>query len=122
MVSTAQQAASLVTSCGLIRIGTFWLARGYECRAVAKTLSGKFSTQGIGGGSFGAVADVRNPPQYRKQDHETEGFLSDRLYATATIAGEYLATLKDYPPSQTPGSFNLDAAKKKIEEMSMMEN
>jgi len=44
------------------------------------------------------------------------------LYATTAVAAEYLATFKDYPPSQTPGSFNLDAVKKLIEEMSTMEN
>ncbi|MBL8884256.1 MAG: arylsulfatase [Hyphomicrobium sp.] len=41
---------------------------------------------------------------------------------TTTIAAGFFATLKEYPPSQTPGSFNLDAARKKIEEMSRMEN
>ena len=42
------------------------------------------------------------------------GFL-DRAFVLVpiqTLAAQFLATMKDYPPSQTPGSFNLS----KIEE------
>ena len=31
------------------------------------------------------------------------------------LCGKFLATMKDYPPSQTPGSFNLDKIQKQIE-------
>jgi arylsulfatase len=33
------------------------------------------------------------------------------------MAGEFLMTMKDYPPSQTPGSFNLEKIQKQIESM-----
>jgi arylsulfatase len=31
------------------------------------------------------------------------------------IAGRFLMSMKEYPPSQTPGSFNLDKIQKQIE-------
>jgi arylsulfatase len=31
------------------------------------------------------------------------------------IAGKFLMSMKDYPPSQSPGSFNLDKIQKQIE-------
>ena len=31
------------------------------------------------------------------------------------IAGKFLQTLEEYPPSQTPGSFNLEKIQKQIE-------
>lgn len=33
------------------------------------------------------------------------------------MAGQFLMTMKDYPPSQTPGSFNLEKIQKQIESM-----
>ena len=33
------------------------------------------------------------------------------------LAGKFLMTMKEYPPSQTPGSFNLDKVQKQIEAM-----
>ena len=30
-------------------------------------------------------------------------------------AAQFLKTMKDYPPSQTPGSFNLEKVQKQIE-------
>jgi arylsulfatase A-like enzyme len=33
------------------------------------------------------------------------------------LAGKFLMTMKEYPPSQTPGSFNLDEVQKQIEAM-----
>lgn len=33
------------------------------------------------------------------------------------MAGQFLMTMKDYPPSQTPGSFNLEKVQKQIESM-----
>ena len=35
--------------------------------------------------------------------------------ADAAIAAKFLMTMKDYPPSQTPGSFNLEKVQKQIE-------
>ncbi|NVO13533.1 MAG: arylsulfatase [Rhodoplanes sp.] len=35
---------------------------------------------------------------------------------------QFLLTLKDYPPSQTPGSFNLDSVRKQIESVGTTEN
>ena len=32
------------------------------------------------------------------------------------LAAKFLQTMKDYPPSQTPGSFNLSGIEKKIKE------
>jgi hypothetical protein len=31
------------------------------------------------------------------------------------LAGKFLMSMKDYPPSQSPGSFNLEKIKKQIE-------
>ena len=31
------------------------------------------------------------------------------------VAGQFLMSMKEYPPSQTPGSFNLDGIQKKIQ-------
>ena len=31
------------------------------------------------------------------------------------LAGKFLMTIKEYPPSQTPGSFNLDKVHKMID-------
>ena len=31
------------------------------------------------------------------------------------IAGKFLLTMKEYPPSQTPGSFNLDKIRRQLE-------
>jgi arylsulfatase len=31
------------------------------------------------------------------------------------VAAKFLMTMKDYPPSQTPGSFNLEKVQKQIE-------
>ena len=31
------------------------------------------------------------------------------------LAGKFLMTMKEYPPSQTPGSFNLEKIQKQIE-------
>ena len=32
------------------------------------------------------------------------------------VAGKFLETMKEYPPSQTPGSFNLEKIQKQIED------
>jgi arylsulfatase len=32
------------------------------------------------------------------------------------LAGQFLATMKDYPPSQSPGSFNLSKIEEKLKQ------
>ncbi|MCF6264374.1 MAG: arylsulfatase [Xanthomonadales bacterium] len=44
------------------------------------------------------------------------------FFGTNAVARKFMVTLKDYPPSQTPGSFSLDSSMKRIEEMSRSEN
>ena len=38
------------------------------------------------------------------------------LVPAQEFVGEFLATFKDYPPSQKPGSFSIDAALRKLQE------
>mgnify|MGYP003497796667 FL=1 len=44
------------------------------------------------------------------------------MSAMNSAAMEFLLTMKDFPPTQTPGSFNLDSARKRIEGMAKTEN
>jgi arylsulfatase len=69
---------------------------------------------------------LRRDPYERAQHNANtyEDWALDRvfiLFGANKLAGQFLMTLKDYPPSQTPGSFNLDTVMKQIEEMSRME-
>jgi arylsulfatase len=71
--------------------------------------------------------NLRRDPYERAQHNANvyhDWFLARPFLASAAsnVAMEFLLTLKDYPPSQTPGSFNLDTAKKRIEAMSKTEN
>jgi arylsulfatase len=71
--------------------------------------------------------NLRRDPYERAQHNANvyhDWFLARpvRASAASNVAMEFLLTLKDYPPSQTPGSFNLDTAKKRIEAMSKTEN
>ena len=58
------------------------------------------------------------PRSVRKSQHNSNTYndwFLDRAFVLVplqTMAGKFLTTMKDYPPSQTPGSFNLS----KIEE------
>jgi arylsulfatase len=48
----------------------------------------------------------------------------DRVFiisGTNAIAQQFLVSVRDYPPSQTAGSFNLDSMQKRIEAMGKME-
>jgi arylsulfatase len=36
------------------------------------------------------------------------------LYGAQAYVGNFLATFKDYPPSQKPGSFSIDQAMEKL--------
>ena len=39
------------------------------------------------------------------------------LVPIQTMAGQFLMTMKDYPPSQTPGSFNLSKIEEKLKQV-----
>ncbi len=64
--------------------------------------------------------NLRRDP-YEKAQHNSNTYndwFLDRVYILAPmqrVAGQFLMTMKDYPPSQTPGSFNLEGIQKKIE-------
>jgi len=71
--------------------------------------------------------NLRRDPYERAQHNANvyhDWFLSRTfiLNATSQVAMGFLLTMKDYPPSQTPGSFNLDTIRKRIENMSKIEN
>jgi arylsulfatase A-like enzyme len=71
--------------------------------------------------------NLRRDP-YERAQHNANiyyDWMLDRpfiIFGTTSIATEFLKTLVAFPPSQTPGSFNLDAVKKQIEKMSAREN
>ena len=66
------------------------------------------------------VFNLRRDP-YERAQHNANGYynwLLERVYITygaADVATKFLLTLKEFPPSQLPGSFNLDAVRAKIE-------
>ena len=71
--------------------------------------------------------NLRRDPYERAQHNANvyHDWVLSRVFlmsAINTAAMEFLLTMKDYPPSQTPGSFNLDTVKKRIEAMSKTEN
>jgi len=71
--------------------------------------------------------NLRRDPFERAQHNANvyEDWALDRvfiLFGANKLAGQFLQTLVEYPPSQTPGSFNLSNVQKKIQEMSTMEN
>jgi arylsulfatase len=71
--------------------------------------------------------NLRRDPYERAQHNANvyEDWALDRvfiLFGANKLAAQFIGTMKDYPPSQTPGSFNLESAKKRIEEMSRTEN
>jgi C-terminal region of aryl-sulfatase len=64
--------------------------------------------------------NLRRDPYERAQHNANtyHDWFLDRSYiafGASEIALKFLVTLRDYPPSQTPGSFNLEALKKRIE-------
>jgi len=73
------------------------------------------------------IFHLRRDP-YERAQHNANlyyDWLLDRVFIgfrASAIAGQFLQTLVEYPPSQTPGSFNLDALKKKIEATTRIEN
>ncbi len=64
--------------------------------------------------------NLRRDP-YEKSQHNSNTYndwFLDRVYILAPmqrVAGNFLMTMKEYPPSQMPGSFNLEGIQKKIE-------
>jgi arylsulfatase len=64
--------------------------------------------------------NLRRDPFERAQHSSNtyNDWFLDRPYLVApmqALAAKFLMTMKDYPPSQTPGSFNLEKVKKQIE-------
>ncbi len=64
--------------------------------------------------------NLRRDPFERSQHNSNtyNDWFIDRVFVLVPLqqmAGTFLATLKDYPPSQTPGSFNLEKIQKQIE-------
>ena len=64
--------------------------------------------------------NLRRDPFERAQHNANtyHAWFLDRVYVLVPmqqLAGKFLMTMKDYPPSQTPGSFNLEKIQKQIE-------
>jgi arylsulfatase len=64
--------------------------------------------------------NLRRDPFERAQHNSNtyNDWFLDRVYVLAPmqqLAAKFLLTMKDYPPSQTPGSFNLEKVQKQIE-------
>jgi arylsulfatase len=64
--------------------------------------------------------NLRRDPFERAQHNSNtyNDWFLDRVYVLAPmqqLAAKFLMTMKDYPPSQTPGSFNLEKVQKQIE-------
>jgi arylsulfatase len=73
------------------------------------------------------VFNLRRDPYERAQHNANvyEDWALERPYinfGAQTIAVEFLKTLVAFPPSQTPGSFNLDGVTRQIEDASRIEN
>lgn len=66
------------------------------------------------------VFNLRRDP-FEKAQHNSNTYydwLLDRAFVLVPIqqmAAQFLMTMKDYPPSQTPGAFNLSSIQKKLE-------
>ncbi|KIK89369.1 arylsulfatase [Pseudomonas sp. W15Feb9B] len=69
------------------------------------------------------IFNLRRDP-FEKAQHNSNTYNDwwiDHVYAIVPITemvGKFLMTMQDYPPSQTPGSFNLTKMQKQIEDMS----
>ena len=65
--------------------------------------------------------NLRRDP-FEKSQHNSNTYNNwflDRVFILGPmqrVAGQFLMTMKEYPPSQTPGSFNLEGIQKKIAE------
>ena len=64
--------------------------------------------------------NLRRDP-FEKAQHNSNTYndwFLDRIFVLVPmqqLAAKFLMTMKDYPPSQTPGSFNLEKVQKQIE-------
>ena len=73
------------------------------------------------------VFNLRRDPYERAQHNANiyEDWALDRpfiIFGATAVAQKFLMTLKEFPPSQAPGSFNLDSLMKSIEATSKTEN
>ena len=73
------------------------------------------------------VFNLRRDPFERAQHNANvyEDWALDRpfiIFGAMGVATQFLTTLKEFPPSQTPGSFNLDNVRKRIESSVATEN
>ncbi len=71
--------------------------------------------------------NLRRDPYERAQHNANvyHDWVLSRVFLMSAMnnaAMEFLLTMKDFPPTQTPGSFNLDSARKRIEGMAKTEN
>ena len=68
---------------------------------------------------FPKLFNLRSDP-FETADHESINYGKWRmdhafvLVPAQDYVGQFLATFKEYPPSQTPGSFSLDDVMKKL--------
>src|SRR6266705_2729132 len=72
------------------------------------------------------IVNLRRDPFEKAQENSNTYYdwMIDRIYVITPSVGQvakFLQTLKDYPPSQTPGSFNLTKMQKEMEEMGKAE-
>ena len=72
------------------------------------------------------IFNLRRDPYERAQHNSNtyNDWLLERVFVIGganAIAQQFLLTMRDYPPSQTPGSFNLDSMQKRIEAMGKVE-
>jgi len=73
------------------------------------------------------VFNLRRDPYERAQHNANsyEDWALERpfiIFGTQSIAVRFLQTMQEFPPSQTPGSFNLDSAIKQLQNAASMEN
>ena len=66
------------------------------------------------------LLNLRRDPFERAQHNSNtyNDWFLDRPFVIVPLqqlAGKFLMTMKEYPPSQTPGSFNLEKIQKQIE-------
>jgi arylsulfatase A-like enzyme len=69
---------------------------------------------------FPSIVNLRRDPFEKAQENSNTywDWVIDRIYVIAPVqkmAAEFLLSMKDYPPSQTAGSFNLSKVQKQIE-------
>jgi arylsulfatase A-like enzyme len=69
---------------------------------------------------FPSIVNLRRDPFEKAQDNSNTywDWVIDRIYVIAPVqkmAADFLISMKDYPPSQTAGSFNLSKVQKQIE-------